>query len=69
MVNVNGQIFRGTQVCKNKKNAHQEVAMIALDFMKSNPEWGEETAETTSSISSSSTASSSKVFYLAFCFQ
>ncbi|XP_058236557.1 uncharacterized protein si:ch211-91p5.3 isoform X2 [Hemibagrus wyckioides] len=62
IVNVNGQTFRGTQVCNNKKNAHQEVAKIALDFMKSNPEWGEETAETTSSISSS-TASSSNIYY------
>ncbi|KAF7689616.1 uncharacterized protein LOC124378015 isoform X2 [Silurus meridionalis] len=46
---VNGRTFKGTQVCNNKRNAHQEVAKIALDFMKSHPEWKEETYETPSS--------------------
>lgn len=61
IVKVNGRTFRGTQVCNSKKTAHQEVAKIALEYMKSLPE----TTETSSSISSS-TSSSSKMFFLLF---
>ncbi|MCJ8747879.1 hypothetical protein PDJAM_G00158520 [Pangasius djambal] len=62
IVNVNGLTFRGSQVCKNKRNAHQEVAKLALEYMKSHPEWKEEPTETTSSISSS-TASTSNIYH------
>ncbi|KAF4075093.1 hypothetical protein AMELA_G00230700 [Ameiurus melas] len=61
IVTVNGLTFRGLQTCNSKRNAHQEVAKIALEHMKSHPEWKEETIETASSISSS-TSSSSTVY-------
>ncbi|XP_027011908.2 uncharacterized protein si:ch211-91p5.3 isoform X2 [Tachysurus fulvidraco] len=63
IVTVNGRTFRGLQVCKNKKNAHQEVAKIALEYMKSHPDWKEETVETISSISSSTASSTSNTYY------
>ncbi|KAK3510834.1 hypothetical protein QTP70_022775 [Hemibagrus guttatus] len=59
IVNVNGKTFRGMQVCNNKRNAHQEVARIVLEFMESHPEWGEEAVESISS----STASSTNIYY------
>ncbi|XP_017313397.1 uncharacterized protein si:ch211-91p5.3 isoform X2 [Ictalurus punctatus] len=62
IVTVNGRTFRGLQMCNSKRNAHQEVAKIALEHMKSHPEWKEEPTETTSSISSS-TSSSINVYY------
>ncbi|XP_060716340.1 uncharacterized protein si:ch211-91p5.3 isoform X2 [Tachysurus vachellii] len=63
IVTVNGRTFRGLQVCQNKKNSHQEVAKIALEYMKSHPDWKEETVETLSSISSSTASSTSNTYY------
>ncbi|XP_053333306.1 uncharacterized protein si:ch211-91p5.3 [Clarias gariepinus] len=61
-VKVNGRTFQGSQVCINKKTAHQEVAKIALEYMKDHPEWKVETSEITSKVSES-TSSSASIFY------
>lgn len=65
-VKVNGRTFRGSQVCINKKTAHQEVAKIALEYMKDHPEWKVETSEITSKVSES-TSSSGKLLPQDFC--
>ncbi|XP_062866709.1 uncharacterized protein CXorf38 homolog [Trichomycterus rosablanca] len=44
VVEVNSKSFKGIKVWNSKIEAHQDVAKIALDFMKSNPEWTEESS-------------------------
>ncbi|XP_072512999.1 uncharacterized protein [Salminus brasiliensis] len=53
---VNGRTFEGSQVCKGKRTAHQEVAQIALKSLKYEFEITEES-------STSSTMTSSDLFY------
>ncbi|XP_017565572.1 uncharacterized protein si:ch211-91p5.3 isoform X2 [Pygocentrus nattereri] len=58
---VNGRTFTGLQVCNNKRRAHQEVAKIALENLKSEFEDTEEASTSASLISS--TSSTSSLFY------
>ncbi|KAL7852674.1 hypothetical protein SRHO_G00184590 [Serrasalmus rhombeus] len=58
---VNGRTFIGVQVCNNKRRAHQEVAKIALENLKSEFEDTEEASTSASLISS--TSSTSNLFY------
>ncbi|KAL7845800.1 hypothetical protein AOLI_G00239920 [Acnodon oligacanthus] len=58
---VNERTFTGLQVCNNKRRAHQEVAKIALENLKSEFENTEEPSTCASLISS--TSSTSNLFY------
>ncbi|KAL6481516.1 hypothetical protein MHYP_G00095960 [Metynnis hypsauchen] len=63
---VNGRTFTGLQVCNNKRRAHQEVAKMALENLKSFSEFEDtEEALTCAAIPSliSSTSSISNFFY------
>lgn len=59
VVEVKSKTFKGLEVWKSKKEAHQEVAKIALDFMKANPEEAESSEDTKSG--SSKSVSSTKI--------
>ncbi|XP_065148112.1 uncharacterized protein [Paramisgurnus dabryanus] len=57
MLEVNGQTFEGKMVCNSIKNAHQNVAHIALEYLESEVETTEpQTALTSTEISSSSSS-------------
>ncbi|XP_062866482.1 uncharacterized protein LOC134329217 [Trichomycterus rosablanca] len=56
VVEVNGKRFKGSEVWKTKKEAHQDVAKIALDFMNSNPAGTEEPSLSGATQSTTSTA-------------
>ncbi|XP_066518294.1 uncharacterized protein si:ch211-91p5.3 [Hoplias malabaricus] len=57
-VEVNGHTYKGSQVCKRKKDAHQEVAKLALDALKDDFEMREEpsTSESISAVTPSASS-------------
>lgn len=66
-VEVNGRIFTGSKVFKSKKRAHQEVAKIALESLKSDFESMEDLSASAAVPIVTSTSSTSNIVFFATC--